>query len=107
MHVLLFVVLFKTNNKFKKLASVASTVKEVEEKLVEDFDGKNNLSELNSDFEFGDEQPHLHGSMTAVSVSLVPEAQIDDVQRDEDIADDDYEEVVSPSRKRRRLVPHE
>ena len=65
------------------------------------------MSELNSDSTFEDEQPHLHGSMTADSHSLVPEAQIDDVQTDEDIADDDNEEIVSTPRKGRRLAPYE
>ena len=89
------------------MASNAYTVKEIEEKLFKDFDGEGNLSELNSDFEFEDEQPHLHGSIAAVSNMLVPEALIDDVQSDEDVKNDDNDEIVFSPRKRRRLAPHE
>ena len=67
------------------MASVACIVEEVEEKLFEDSDSEDDLSELNSDFKFEDEQPYLHGSTTAVLDILVQEAQIDDVQSDEDI----------------------
>ena len=82
------------------MASNAYTVKEIEEKLFKDFDGEDNLSELNSDFEFEDEQPHLRGSRTAVLDMLVPEALIDNVQiSDEDVNNDDNDEIISPCKR--------